>query len=181
MRLTIFAAILGSALLIAANVWPANVPGADETGVVETKAAAGANVHFRAVRADWATRAPGNSTVDTEVILSNRSLSRTITLGKVVIVGAGGIGHVLAVDPGLENRKLGPMEQVVLPIDSNIQGIVARTATRSPRDVGSVVVTWTGPADAMYMRAVITTSENRHNTNDDFRTAIVAESYAILP
>jgi hypothetical protein len=86
----------------------------------------------------------------------------------------------LSLYTGLQNRQIGPLETVVLPVDSRISGISARQ-TRIPggKDVTNAVVVWNGPPEALHVSSLIRYSNNYNFQYQDFLACVIAEGYAI--
>lgn len=140
-------------------------------------AAVASGPHYRIVPAEWSNRVSRDATTDTDLWIMNRSLTQTVTLGDVVILGMGGVGRVLTVFKGLDEQVIPPLGRVVLPVSWNIPGIAPRASgPRTDGDVASAVVAWTGPKDALILQAKVTNSDSRSAQSDTHRTSVILES-----
>jgi hypothetical protein len=173
-RIIVATTLLGSALLILAALFatPAEL---------SPEVAASGSVQVTGVRVEWARRTPNAvDDIDTRIRFVNRSATHAITLGPIVFLGPKGAASPLAVHTGLDNRRIGPLETIALPVDGKIAGLVARQ-TRIPggKDVTNAVVAWNGPAEALHVTALIRYTSDKNYQYTDFTACVIAEGFPL--
>lgn len=140
-----------SSLLAARSV--RTTPAADRSAPLAVAMATG--YHAAVVRAEYA--AVGGRIANTICHLTNTSVSQSLTLKQVVVMGAGGAGSIMAIYNGLFDQVVPPLGTVDLSIDSNLSGVVQETAPNGP-GVRQVAFIWDGDAELVNLTASIETS-----------------------
>ena len=90
---------------------------------------AGANHHAATVRAEY--MAFDGRIARTVCHLTNTSVSETVVLKQVLVLGANGASSILAIHNALFNVSLPPLASVDLAIDNGIAGVVQQTTATS--------------------------------------------------
>ena len=119
------------------------------------KAPASPQLDFAQVRGEFVDLDGNLDEVDTTLRLVNRSLSATLTLGDIYAVGRDGLSEVLSTHTGSNGVTLGPLASLDLKVDpSNFPGLLPKIY-RTDRGLESVVVSFSGPREALRLSAAI--------------------------
>ncbi len=111
--------------------------------------------HATLVRAEYV--ANGSRIANTVCHLTNTSISQSITLKQVIVVGTGGTNSIMAVYGGLVDVVVPPLGTVDLSIDNGIPGVVPETVFGVP-GVRQVAFVWDGDDGILNLTASIETS-----------------------
>lgn len=130
--------------------------------------------HQKGIRAEYEDLAGNWPHTDTVCYVVNKSLTRAIRLENVLVLGPGGLSDVLGVHSAVIGTVLKPLEELRLFIDDSIPGVVPQLAEED-HGVRSVLVEWSGPADALRLSGTIL--REPHSVLNDPRTTIVVHSY----
>lgn len=114
----------------------------------------GTGIYYKIVRAQYVDLSGNWWHVDTNCIIMNTSALFPITLKNIYVLGPNGITNILANYAGFVGTTIQPLGQFQFPIDSaTIPGIIPQIAW-ADSGVRSVVVSWSGPSDAMKLTSV---------------------------
>ena len=137
--------------------------------------AGGSGNHLTAVRAEYAT--VSGRLADTICHVTNTSLTESIELKQVFVLGAGGAGSIISMYQGLVGQVVPPLGSIDLSINNSIAGVTPQTVVNGP-GVRQVAFLWTGTAGLMKLNATIETSRP---TNIYTRAEFVEHGFAVHP
>lgn len=101
------------------------------------------------VRAEYVDLSGNRDENYTTLTFSNRSLTRTVELGDVLALGPDGLDEVIASAPGLVGLAIPPLGSVDVLVDkTSFPGLAPKLEVGS-RGLESVLVSFTGPKEAL--------------------------------
>lgn len=172
MKVRLITGSLAIVCLLAASQSPATTVAAPP---LLPSVAGGSHYHLTAVRAQYAT---GPSRIANTVChVTNTSLTESIELKEVFVLGAGGTGSIISMFQGLVGQVVPPLGSIDLSINNTIPGVTPQTVTNGP-GVRQVAFLWTGTAGLMNLNATI---ETRLLSNSYTRAEFVEHGFEVQP
>lgn len=123
--------------------------------VAASPAAALDEARFAQVRAEYVDLSGNRDETSTTCLIVNKSASQTIVLGDISALGPNGAAEVISIDTQLNGVTIPPLASLELPVDAaHFPGLAPKVETNS-RGVESVVVSWSGPKEALRLTALV--------------------------
>ena len=133
------------ALLISFSPSQRPSPGSALSSLLGGSVPSGSTFGAKAVRVEYIDN-PGILRAWTECDLVNPSVSQTLTLGEVFLLGPRGTAGPVVTFLGLRGTLVPPLGHVTLTIDNTIPGVLPWSGGRPAGGTNTAVFTWSGGA-----------------------------------
>lgn len=144
--------VLLPVLFVGSSALLSHTPGASAAAAAPANHGDG---HTMQVRAQYIDLNGNHDETNTTLFLVNKSMTRTLVLGDVLALGPNGLSEVLAHDGDLVGVLIPPLGTVELPVDSaHFPGLLPELEV-GQRFLESVVLSFTGPKDALRLTASV--------------------------